>query len=98
MKIGVFVSDYSQKYDTLERIKADKLGLILVMNGVYHATLKENGKPSPLLEKTSNLYVLSEDLQTRGIPESDVDSKVKVVTMGDVVDLVFNDYEKTAWI
>ncbi len=98
MKLGVFVSDYSLKNDTLDRIKADKLGLILVMNGVYHATIKENGAPSPLLDKSSELYVLSEDLQTRGIAESDIDSKVKVVTMGDVVDLVFNEYEKTAWL
>lgn len=98
MKLGVFISDYALKSNTLDRIQADKLGLILVMNGVYHATIKEGGKPSPVLGKTSNLYVLSEDLQTRGLSESDVDSKVKVVTYSDVVDLIFNEYEKTAWL
>ena len=60
--------------------------------------MKENGKASPLLEKTSNLYVLSEDIQTRGIADSAVDSRVKVVTYGDVVDLIMNDYEKIAWL
>ena len=98
MKLGVFVSDYTQPSDTLSRLKADKLGIILVENGVYHATIKENGKPSSVLEKTSNLYVLSEDIQTRGLSESDVDSRVKVVNYGDVVDLIFNDYEKLVWL
>jgi sulfur relay protein TusB/DsrH len=98
MKLGVFVSDYTLTTDTLDRITADNLGIILVMNGVYHAALKENGKASPVLEKTSNLYALSEDLQTRGITESDVDSRVKVVTFGDMVDIMMNDYEKLAWL
>lgn len=98
MKLGVFVSDYKLTTDTLDRIKADNLGIILVLNGVYHATVKEGGKASPLLDKTSNLYALSEDLQTRGIAESDVDSRVKVVTYGDVVDIMMNDYEKLAWL
>jgi sulfur relay protein TusB/DsrH len=96
MKLGVFVSDYGLTVDTLDRISSD--GIILVLNGVYHATVRESGKPSPLLEKSSNIYVLSEDLQTRGIPESEVDSKAKVINMGDLVDVIFNDYEKIAWL
>jgi sulfur relay protein TusB/DsrH len=98
MNLGVFVSNYTQTTDTLERLKADKLGIILVANGVYHASMKEGGKASSLLEKTSNLYVLSEDLSTRGIKESDVDSRVKVVNYDGVVDLIFNDFEKIAWL
>lgn len=98
MKLGVFVNDYKGTVETVDRLKAEKLGLIFIQNGVFHATLKENGKSSPLLEKSSNLYVLSEDLQTRGLAESEVDSRVKVVTYGDVVDLIFNDYEKLAWL
>ncbi|MGD2081188.1 MAG: sulfurtransferase complex subunit TusB [Nitrospirota bacterium] len=98
MKLGVFVSDYSLTADTLERLKADDLGIILVLNGVYHAALKENGQPSPVLEKSSKIYVLSEDLQTRGIEESAVDSRAKVVTYGDLVDVMMNDYEKLAWL
>jgi sulfur relay protein TusB/DsrH len=82
----------------LERLTADKLGIILVANGVYHASMKEGGKASSLLEKTSSLFVLSEDLQTRGIKESDVDSRVKVVNYDGVVDLIFNDFEKIAWL
>jgi sulfur relay protein TusB/DsrH len=98
MKLGVFVSDYAMASDTLERIQAEKLGLILVANGVYHATIKEGGKPSSLLEKSAECYVLSEDLQTRGIEESAVDGKAKVVTYSDLVDVIFNDYEKIAWL
>ena len=67
MKLGVFVNDYKGTVETVDRLKAEKLGLIFIQNGVFHATLKENGKSSPLLEKSSNLYVLSEDLQTRGM-------------------------------
>lgn len=98
MKLGVFVSDYKQQTDVLERIKAEKLGFIFVMNGVYHATLKENGKSSELLEKAGGLYVLSDDLKARGIAEADIDSRVKVVTYSDVVDIIFNEYEQLAWL
>lgn len=98
MNLGVFVSDYTLTTDTLERITADKLGIILVLNGVYHAMVKENGKASPVLEKSSNLYALSEDLQSRGIAESAVDSRVKVVNYSDLVDVIMNDYEKLAWL
>jgi sulfur relay protein TusB/DsrH len=98
MNLGVFVSDYALTTDTLDRISADKLGVILVLNGVYHAALKENGKSSPVLEKSSNLYALSEDLKTRGIADSAVDSRVKVVTYSDLVDIMMNDYEKLAWL
>lgn len=98
MNLGVFVSDFTQTTDTLERIKADKLGIILVQNGVYHATSKVDGKASPLLDKTPNLYALSEDIQIRGMKDSDVDSRVKVVNYGAVVDLIFNEYEKIAWL
>lgn len=98
MKLGVFVSDYTLSVDTLERLTAEKLGIILVANGVYHATAKEGGKASSLLEKTPNLYALSEDIQTRGIQEGDVDKRVKLVNYGDVVDLIFNEYEKIAWL
>jgi len=98
MKLGVFVSDFKLTVDTLDRLKAEKLGLILVQNGVYHATTKENGKASSLLDKTPNLYALSEDIQIRGLKETDVDKRVKVVNYSDVVDLIFNDYEKIAWL
>jgi sulfur relay protein TusB/DsrH len=85
--------------DTLERLKPEKLGIILCQNGVYHATRKEKGNPSSLLNYSANYYVLQEDLETRGLTGADViDDKVKVITFGDVVDLMFNDYDKTAWI
>jgi sulfur relay protein TusB/DsrH len=94
MKLGVFVSDYSMAADTLDRLKAEKLGIILVENGVYHATVKG----SPVLKKSSNVYALSEDLQTRGLSEGDVDKGVKVITYGGLVDVIFNEYEKLAWL
>jgi sulfur relay protein TusB/DsrH len=98
MKLGVFVSDYRNTVDTLDRLKAERLGIILVQNGVYHASIKEKGSPSPLLEKSANLYALSEDLETRGLTGSSVDSRVKVINYSELVDLIFNDYEKLAWL
>lgn len=98
MKLGVFVSDFNLTVDTLDRLKAEKLGLILVQNGVYHATTKVSGKASSLLEKTQNLYVLSDDVQIRGLKVEDVDKRVKVVNYSDIVDLMFNDYDKTVWL
>jgi sulfur relay protein TusB/DsrH len=92
MKLGAFVSDYTLTADTFDRIKVD--GIILVMNGVYHASIKG----SPVLEKTSALYALSEDLQARGIPEADLDKRVKVVDYNGLVDVIFNDFEKIAWL
>jgi sulfur relay protein TusB/DsrH len=98
MKLAVFVSEYRLTADTLDKLKPEKMGIILVQNGVYHATTKENGNPSPLLQTSADLYALSEDLETRGLKSSDVDGKVKVINIGDIVDLIMNDYEKTAWL
>lgn len=98
MKLGVLVSDFRNIDDTLSRLKADTLGVILVSNGVYHAAVKEGGKKSSILEKSPHLYVLSEDLQTRGLSEAEIDSSVKSITYSDLVDVIFNEYEKVIWI
>ncbi len=99
MKLAVFLSDWRRTEDTLERLKADKMGIILVENGIYHAVVKENGKESPVLSKAgATYYALSDDLETRGYTAANVNPKVKLVSYGDIVDLIMNDYEKTAWI
>ena len=98
MKLVAFVSDYRMTVDTLDRLKPEKLGIILVQNGVYHATTKENGNASSLLNYSADYYVLQDDLETRGLTASDVDGKVKVISFGDIVDLIFNDYDKSAWL
>lgn len=98
MKLGVLVSEFRNVDSTLMRLKADKLGVILVGNGVYHCTVKEGGKKSSILESFSDIYALSEDLQTRGFSGAAVDSKVKQITYGDLVDMIFNEYEKIIWI
>jgi sulfur relay protein TusB/DsrH len=99
MKLAVFLSDWRRTEDTLERIKADKLGVILVENGIYHAVVKEGGKESSVLSKSgATFYALTDDLETRGYTSANISSKVKLVSYGDIVDLIMNDYEKTAWI
>lgn len=98
MKLGVFVSDYRTGSDVLERLTAEKLGIIFVGNGIYHATIKENNKASSILDKPANFYVLVEDLESRGLSTENLDSRVKPVTYSDVVDLIFNDYEKIVWL
>ncbi len=98
MRLGVIVSDFRNAEETLSRLTADKLGVIFVSNGVYHATTKEGGKKSSVLEKSKNMYVLTEDLQSRGFSEAEIDSRVKPVTYSDLVDVIFNDYDKTIWI
>jgi len=98
MKLGVLVSDFRNMDDTLSKLRADTLGIILVSNGVYHAKMKEGGKPSSVLEKSPHLYALSEDLQTRGFADTDIDGRVKAITYNDLVDMIFNEYEKVIWI
>jgi sulfur relay protein TusB/DsrH len=99
MKLAVFLSDWRRTEDSFERIKADKLGVILVGNGIYHAVVKENGKDSSVLSKAgANYYVLSDDLTTRGYTAANVNSKVKIISYGDIVDLIMNEYEKSAWL
>ena len=99
MKLVAFVSDYKMTVDTLDRMKPEKLGIVLVQNGVYHATAKENGNPSPMLNYSADYYVLQEDLETRGLTgDNIIDAKVKVINFGDIVDLMFNDYDKSAWL
>lgn len=98
MKLGVFVSDYSSTVDTLGRLTSDKLGVFLVQNGVYHAAILDKGKGSALLDAAPRIYVLREDLETRGLSPDSVDSRAKVVGYGDIVDLVFTEYSKIAWL
>lgn len=69
MKLCVFVSHFRFNTDTYDRLKAEKLDIIFVQNGVYHAALKENDKTSPLLEKAANFYVLRDDLETHGFTD-----------------------------
>ena len=98
MSMGFFVSDYTQAGDTLDRLAEDGSGIILVANGVYHATIKEGGNASALLEKSKGLYALSEDIKTRGLDESSVDPRVKVVDFGGLVDVVFEKFEQIVWL
>lgn len=98
MKLGVLMSDYRSGSDVLDRLSAEKLGIIFVGNGVYHAAVKDGGNVSSILGKTPNLYVLTEDLETRGFTAANLDSRVKPVTYDDVVDLIFNDYDKIIWL
>lgn len=98
MKLAVFVSDYRLNVDTIDRLKPEKLAVILLQNGVYHATIKENKAESALLKKSANFYALVDDLETRGLSTSDIAGNVKAVSYGEIVDLIFNEYEKTAWL
>jgi len=98
MKLGVLVSDFRNMDNIVSRLKADKLGVIFVSNGVYHAAVKEGGKKSSILEKSPHLYVLSEDLESRGFSESEIDTRVRSITYSGLVDLLFNEYEKIIWI
>jgi sulfur relay protein TusB/DsrH len=98
MRLGVIVSDFRNMDQMLSRLTADKLGLIFVSSGVYHAATKEGGKKSSLLEKSKDLYVLTEDAQTRGLAGTDIDSSVKPISYSDLVDVILNDFDKTIWI
>jgi len=98
MKLAVFVSDYRLAVDTLDRLKPEKMGVILVGNGVYHATVKENGTTSSVMNCNADFYALKEDLDTRGLGNADIGDNVKIVNYGGIVDLIFNEYEKTAWL
>lgn len=98
MKLAVLMSDYRTGSDVLERLSAEKLGIIFVGNGVYHAAAKEGSKASALLDKKAEFYALAEDFETRGFVAANLDSRVKAVNYGDVVDLIFNDFEKVIWL
>lgn len=96
MKLAVFLNECTRTESTFERLKAEKLGVVLVGNGIYHATSNFN---SPVLAKAgADYFVLIEDLETRGFSAGDVDSKVKVINYDDLADLIMNDYEKLAWL
>jgi sulfur relay protein TusB/DsrH len=99
MKLGIFVSELRENESLLDRLKGEKVGLFLVENGVYHAVIKENGNTSPVIQKQeADYYVLTEDLQTRGLTASEVANNVNVVTYDDLVDLMMNDYDKLIWL
>ncbi|MBI5198818.1 MAG: hypothetical protein HZA09_02245 [Nitrospirae bacterium] len=99
MRLGLFYSDLRGTEAIYNRITAQELGVFLVSNGIYHAVLKENGKPSPILDKKgATFYILKEDLETRGFSDNEVDKRVKVIAYDDLVDLIMDKYEKLAWL
>lgn len=98
MKLGILMSDFRSGSDFIDKVSAEKLGIIFVGNGVYHATIKDGGAASPVLGKAASFYVLGEDLESRGFSSANVDSRAKVVNYSDLVDIIFNDYEKIIWI
>lgn len=97
MKLAVFLNEYRES-EMLKRLKAEKLGVVLVQNGVYHAALKRDSNTSPVLSLDATFYALSEDLQSRGLSDSAVEPGVKVINYDGLVDLIFNEYEKTIWL
>ncbi|MCG6551716.1 MAG: sulfurtransferase complex subunit TusB [Candidatus Magnetominusculus sp. LBB02] len=98
MKVGVFLSEHTKSNDTLDRLSAGSFSLVLVQNGVYFAALKEDGQKSSVLSKGTKVYALSEDLESRGLEPSQVDSGVTVVNYDGLVDLIFNEFGKTIWL
>ncbi|MBI4697426.1 MAG: hypothetical protein HY758_00500, partial [Nitrospirae bacterium] len=52
----------------------------------------------PVLNKSAKFYSLSEDLDTRGLKSANIDSKIQIINYSELVDLIFNDYEKLAWL
>jgi sulfur relay protein TusB/DsrH len=90
MKLGVFVSEFEQN-EPLDRLKAEKLGIFLVENGIYLGL-----KPDKM--EDAEYYLLSEDLKTRGFDLDDVDSRVKVITYPELTDLIMEEYEKLIWL
>lgn len=97
MSLGTFVSDFGEP-EILHRLGGEGTGVFLVEDGVFHAAVKENGYPSKLLDMDAKFYALSEDVRSRGFSEDEVDSKVKLVTYPDLVDLIMSDYEKLVWL
>ncbi|MBN2654330.1 MAG: hypothetical protein JXR79_04350 [Nitrospirae bacterium] len=97
MKLCVFMSECRSGSDLIDRLEAEKLGIILVCNGVYHAAADYEIR-SWLFPKNAHLYVLAEDLESRAIETSRVAPEFRVITYSDIVDLIFNEYEKTIWI
>jgi sulfur relay protein TusB/DsrH len=89
MKLGIFFSETESRI--VERLKAERVGIFFVQNGVYHPIL--NDKP-PI---DAELYLLKEDLETRGFSEDDLRYSVECVDYSGLVDAVF-EYEKLIWL
>lgn len=98
MKVLILMSNLRTGAEIVERLSGDGVGIVFVGNGVYHAALKEGGRPSPLVSTNARLYVLLEDLESRGFSVGQLPADVKPVTYDDLVDLLFNEYEKTMWL
>ena len=99
MKLGVILSEAVRTEETYDRLQAEKLSVVLAGNGVYHAVVKKNGKPSGVLDKKADFYVLTEDLEGRGFTAGDlVDSKIKPIGFDGLVDLIMDQHDKFIWL
>ncbi len=78
---------------TLERLKVDDLRIVLVQDGVYHLFIKD----SPVKKKDAKVYVLKEDLESRGFSAENV-SDAEVVDYSKLVDLMMEEFNKMVWL
>lgn len=99
MKLGVILTEQARTESTYERLQAEKLSVVLAGNGIYHAVVKADGKPSKVLDKAADFYVLTEDMETRGFTAGDlVDGKIKPIDMSQLVDLIMVEHDKFVWL
>jgi len=99
MKLGVIVNEAVRTEETLDRLEAEKLSIVLASNGIYHGVIKKDGKTSGVLDKNADFYVLTEDLESRGFTTEDlVDSKIKPIDYDGLVDLIMDQHDKFVWL
>lgn len=97
MDVLIFLSSYHSGAEVVETLSGDGVGIVLAGNAVYHAVIKERGRPSPLLSTKARFYILREDLESRGFDVGQVPATIRSVTYDDLVDLMFNDYKKAVF-
>ncbi len=94
MGFAVFVNSINcVDVSTLERLNVDDLSIVLVQDGVYHVFIKD----SPVKKKNAKIYVLKEDLESRGLSAENV-SDAEVVDYSKLVDLMMGEFEKMVWL
>jgi len=81
--------------DLIEEMGGTRRGILLFEDAVYFSVIKE--KAERLMSMVDEVYVISDDLQARGMADRRVEG-VKEVDYHGAVDLIMDEYELTVTV
>ncbi len=93
MTFAILIHSLNFDPEIFERLNLEDMRIVLVQDGVYHATIEN----SPIFNKNAKIYVLEEDLIARGIKKEEIKKDIEIINYSKLVDLIMQEFDKIVW-